>query len=142
MSSGNDMWKWMSFSACGSGCHFQHKEMTTIFLILLLPLVGRVVGEPSSRSMMLNIEADKSFSTSDLSTLLSQSLVLTSLKCVPLCLATSGCQVATYNTSDSSCSIYNVNVSAESLLSSFSHTTYLVISVFPPPIPSKRRCLF
>ena len=110
--------------------------MTAIFLILLL--VGRVVSEPSSRSMILNIETDKSFSSSNLSTLLSQSLVLTSLKCAQLCLVISDCQVATYNTSASNCSIYNVNVSAGSLLSSYSHTTYLVISVFPAHIPGKR----
>jgi hypothetical protein len=111
-------------------------------LILLLLVVGHVVGESSSQSMMLNIEADKSFLPSNLSTLVSQSLVLTSVKCVQLCLMSSNCQVATYNTSDSSCSIYNVNVSAGSLLSSFSHTTYLVISVFPPHITGKRRRIF
>ncbi len=106
-------------------------------LILLLVLAGRVVAESSSQSMMLNIEADNSFLPSNLSTLVSQSLVLTSVKCAQLCLISSNCQVATYNTSDSSCSIYNVNLSAGSLISSFSHTTYLVISVFPPYISGK-----
>ncbi len=127
---------------CRNGNHFKHKKMKVIFFILLLLHVGRVVDEPSSRFMMLNIEIDKSFSPPDLSTFLSQSLVLISLKCVQLCLMNSDCQVATFNTSDSSCSIYNVNVSAGSLLSSFSHTTYLVISVFPPHIPGKRKCTF
>lgn len=125
---------------CGNGSNFKYKTMKNIFLILLL--IVRVVGEPSSRSMMLNIETDKSFSPSDLSTLLSQNPVLTSLKCAQLCLVSSGCQVATYNRSDSSCSIYNVNVSAGSLLSSFSHTTYIVISVFPSHIPGKRKYIF
>jgi uncharacterized membrane protein len=138
--------KWYPFPdvtmTCGNASHFKYKEMKAIFLTLLLLLVGRVVDEQSSRSMMLNIETDKSFSPSDLSTLLSQSLVLTSLTCTQLCLVSSDCQVATYDTSDSSCSIYNVNVSAGSLISSFSHTTYLVISVFPPHIPGKRRCIF
>ncbi len=116
--------------------------MKALFLILLLLLIGCVVDEPSSRSMMLNIETDKSFSPSDLSTLVSQSLVLTSLKCAQLCLVSNDCQVATYNKSDSSCSIYNANVSLGSLLSSFSHATYLVISAFPPHTHGKRRCIF
>ncbi len=124
-------------TTCGNGCHLKHKEMTTMSLILLLVLAGRVVAESSSQSMMLNIEADNSFLPSNLSTLVSQSLVLTSVKCAQLCLISSNCQVATYNTSDSSCSIYNVNLSAGSLISSFSHTTYLVISVFPPYISGK-----
>ena len=112
--------------------------MTAIVLLLLLLRFKHVVGEPTSRSMMLHIEADKSFSPSDLSKLLSQSQAFTALECAQLCLVSNNCQVASYNGSGSSCSIYSVNVSAGSLLSSYSHTTYVVISVFPPPILGKR----
>jgi hypothetical protein len=126
----------------GNRRHLKHKKMTITFVILLLLFVSRAIGEPSTRSMILNIETDKSFTPSDLSTLRSQSLALTSLKCAQLCFVSSDCLVATYNTSGSSCSIYNVNVSAGSVLNMFSFTTYLVISVFPPHNPGKRRCIF
>ena len=108
--------------------------MTTIDILLLLLFFGCGVGEATSRSMMLHIEADKFFSPSDPTALLSQSLVLTSLKCAQLCLVSNGCQLATFDTSQSSCSIYSANVSSGSLLSGSFYTTYLVISVFLPPI--------
>ena len=111
--------------------------MTAIVFKLLLLLVSHIAGEPISRSMMLHIEAEQSFSPLDLSTLLSQGLTLTPRACAQLCLLSSGCQVASYNASESSCSIYSVNMLAGSLLSSASHTSYLVISVFPSPIPRK-----
>jgi hypothetical protein len=134
--------KWKLFQVSENGSYFKHKEMTPMFVILLPLFVGRIVGEPSSRSMILSVATDKSFTPSNLSTLLSQSLALTSLKCAQLCFVSSDCQVATYNTSGSSCSIYNVNVSAGSILSILSFTTYVVISVFPSYIPGKRRCIF
>ena len=107
--------------------------MAATIVKLLLLLVSHVAGEPTSRSMMLHIEADQSFSPLDLSTLLSQRRTITPRACAHLCLLSHGCQVASYNASDSSCSIYSVNVLAGTLLSSLSDTSYLVMSVFPLP---------
>ena len=117
-------------------------EMAVTVLTLRLLLVGSFFGQTIPRSMIMHIEADTCFSPSNLTTIYSQILTRTSLNCAQGCLASDGCRVASYTSLDSTCSIYNVYASEGSLLSSFSDTTYVVLSVTPTSVPGKDRCLF